>query len=292
MVLWYFGALLAALAAGSVGVYSLLPSPSQLYDLRARTAGRAEAAAIKSPLLKLVWPLLAAIAPYTHRLGSPEYREARTRELPLAGLPPVMRLEHFLAFKVLMAGTVPLFLMMYGVRNPLLILMAGALGYLLPDRMIKEQRKKREQAVVRAMPPAVDMLTLAVEAGQDFLGAIQRVVDKGPTGPLREEITTIVNDIRLGDTRAGALKAFATRIDVPEIASFVSILVQAERLGASIGDVLRSQADRMRTERFQKAERAGAAASQKLLIPLGVFIFPAVILVLVSPAVLGFVYGP
>ena len=76
------------------------------------------------------------------------------------------------------------------------------------------------------------------------------------------------------------MKAFANRIDIPEIASFVGVLVQADKLGASVGPVLRSQADRMRTERFQRAERLGASASQKILIPLAIFIFPAVLLVL------------
>jgi tight adherence protein C len=294
MILLYLGAIVAAMLAAGIGVYSLMPSPSQMYELRTRTAGRAEAATIQSPLLKLLWPLLAAIAPYTRGLASEEKRQAKARELPLAGLPPVITVDHFLAMKVVMAIRVPLCLAfpMTIFRNPVLFLTIGWVGYLLPDRMITEQRRAREQLIVRRLPPAVDMLTLAVEAGQDFLGGLQRVIDKGSEGPLRQEITTIINDIRLGSTRASALRAFAARIDVPEIVAFVAILVQAERLGASIGSVLRAQADRMRSERFMKAEREGAKASQKLLIPLAAFIFPAVMLVLIAPAVLGYIYGP
>ena len=125
----------------------------------------------------------------------------------------------------------------------------------------------------------------------DFIAALQRVIDKGASGPLREEITTIVNDIRLGDSRSGALRSFANRINIPEVVSFVGVLVQADRLGASIGGVLRTQADRMRTERFQRAEKAGAMASQKVLVPLGLFIFPAVLIVIVGPVVLTMIYG-
>ena len=101
----------------------------------------------------------------------------------------------------------------------------------------------------------------------------------------------MLNDIRLGTSRGDALKAFATRVEIPDVSSFVSVLVQADALGASIGPVLQSQAERMRTERFQRAEREGAKASQKILFPLVLFIFPAVLLVIVSPVVLTFIYG-
>jgi tight adherence protein C len=208
-------------------------------------------------------------------------------------MPRVMTVDHLLAFKVVMAAGLPLMgaWLSEMLRNPAMMIGLGVAGYLLPDRMVTEQRQAREQRVLRALPSAVDMLTLAVEAGMDFLSGLQRVMDKGAQGPLREEITTIVNDIRLGETRANALKAFARRISIPEIGSFVGVLVQAERLGAPVGTVLRSQADRMRSERFQRAEREGAKASQKLLLPLAVFIFPAVLLVIIGPVALSFVYG-
>lgn len=287
----YFAAVAGMFTAGALAVYALFPSQSQMYELRMRTAEKTEAAAITSPLLKMLWPLLAALAPYTTRIGSAEYREARARELPLAGLPPVMRVEHFLAMKIVMAATLPLVgaWVMPSFRNPVAFVVFGFLGYWLPDRMVKEQRVAREQKVLRALPSAVDMLTLGVEAGMDFLSALQRVVEKGSAGPLKEEITTIINDIRLGATRSTALRSFAGRINIPEIVSFVGVLVQADRLGASVGEVLRAQADRMRTERFQRAEKEGAKASQKLLLPLAVFIFPAVLLVLVAPVVLSFI---
>ena len=110
-------------------------------------------------------------------------------------------------------------------------------------------------------------------------------------GPLRDELTTVLNDIRLGTSRAEALKAFAARVEVPEVSSFVSVLVQADALGASIGPVLQAQAERMRTERFQRAEREGAKASQKILFPLVLFIFPSVLIVIIGPVVLNFIYG-
>jgi tight adherence protein C len=101
-------------------------------------------------------------------------------------------------------------------------------------------------------------------------------------------MATILNDIRLGKSRSDALKGFASRVSITEVSSFVSMLVQADMLGASIGPVLRQQAERMRVERFQRAEKAGARATQKILIPLAFFIFPAVLIVIMGPVALQF----
>jgi tight adherence protein C len=176
-------------------------------------------------------------------------------------------------------------------RNPGMFVLAGILGFFLPDRLVADLRKSRERKILRALPGAVDVLSLSVEAGLEFLIAIQRLVEQRRFGPLRDELTTVLNDVRLGHSRSEALKAFATRVEMPEVSSFVSVLVQADALGASIGPVLQSQAERMRVERFQRAEREGARASQKILFPLVLFIFPAVLIVIIGPVVLNFVYG-
>ena len=101
----------------------------------------------------------------------------------------------------------------------------------------------------------------------------------------------MLREIRLGTTRADALRGLAKRCAVPEVASFSSVLIQADRLGASIGQVLRSQADVMRAERFVRAEKAGAKASTMILLPLVIFILPAALLVIVGPVLLRFIYG-
>jgi len=290
MLVFYFVSLVCGFAAAFVAVQALTPSPSQVYELRQRAAARAEAQTIQSPILRMLWPLIAALLPFARRMGSPEYREKMTRDIPLAGLPRVVTVDHLLALKLLLTVFLPL--IVYAEFDSWVFAVAGAIiGWVLPDRMVKEQKRAREQKIVRALPGAVDMLTLAVEAGMDFIAGLQRVMDKAAQGPLREEIATIVSDIRLGASRAAALRSFSQRINVPEVVSFVGVLIQADRLGASIGEVLRTQADRMRTERFQRAEKAGAAASQKLLVPLVLFIFPAVLIVILGPVVLSFVYG-
>jgi tight adherence protein C len=136
----------------------------------------------------------------------------------------------------------------------------------------------------------VDVLSLSVEAGLEFLIALERLVKRGLSGPLRDELTAVLNDIRLGTTRSEALRAMASRLEIPQLSSFVSTLVQADLLGASIGDVLKSQASFLRTERFQRAEKAGGQATQKIIFPMLLFIFPAVLLVVIAPIALKFIY--
>ncbi len=159
--------------------------------------------------------------------------------------------------------------------------------------MVTEQRQAREQK--RAACAAVGRRHAdAGRRGRDGLpvGARSAWSTRAAQGPLREEITTIVNDIRLGESRAGALKS----VRAPHQRAGGGVVRRAcwsrpNARRARSATVLRSQADRMRTERFQRAEKEGATASQKLLLPLAVFIFPAVLIVLVGPVVLSFIYG-
>jgi tight adherence protein C len=245
--------------------------------------------------ITLKWPYLlsAPIAPLMRYITWPSYRERTTILLRRAGILDVISVDHLLAIKLLSAIFVPIVMatVFEMFRNPALFVATIVGGFLLPDQLVKDLKKKRERAIVRALPGSVDVLSLSVEAGLEFLMAIRRLVERGAAGPLRDELATILNDIRLGETRANALKAFAKRIEIPEVSSFVSVLVQADALGASIGPVLQQQAERMRVERFQRAEKEGAKASQKILFPLVLCIFPAVLIVILGPVALNFIYG-
>lgn len=243
---------------------------------------------------KLPYPFLGVMAPILQRIPWPGYRARAAVALQRAGMAEVYTTNHLLALKVLSALIVPVLVsQLFAVfQNPALFLLAGVGGFLLPDRLVNDLRKRREKAIVRALPGSVDVLALSVEAGLEFLMAIRRLVERGAPSPLRDELATILNDIRLGLSRAEALKAFAKRVEIPEVSSFVSVLVQADALGASIGPVLGQQAERIRTERFQRAEKEGAKASQKILFPLVLCIFPAVLIVILGPVALNFIYGP
>jgi tight adherence protein C len=214
-------------------------------------------------------------------------------ELRRAGISDAISVNHLLAMKTMTSLLVPLVLsrIVVVLTNPAVFLLVGVGCFFLPDRFVSDLRKARERQILRAMPGTVDVLSLLVESGLEFLSAMQRLVERGGIGPLRDELTTILNDIRLGQARADALKSFARRIEIPEVSSFVAVLVQADMLGASIGPVLQQQAERMRVERFQRAEKAGARATQKILLPLVLCIFPAVLIVIIGPVVLQFLYA-
>ena len=123
------------------------------------------------------------------------------------------------------------------------------------------------------------------------VSSIQRIVDKAETSVLAEELGVVLKDIKLGASRADSLKAMAMRLDISEITSFVAVLVDADSTGASIAQVLKDQSNQIRLERFVRAEKAGAKASQTILIPLMIFILPAVFIVVFGPVIMQFFYG-
>ena len=201
--------------------------------------------------------------------------------------------DEFLAWKISFAliGAFLMASVFNFARNPFVTVLLAVLFSFMPDFLLGDMVNKRQRAIIRALPFSVDMLTLVVEAGLDFSQGLQKVVQRGSEGPLRDELSLMLREIRLGTTRSDALRSLANRCGVPEISSFASVLIQADRLGASIAPVLRAQADVMRTERFQRAEKAGARASSLMLLPLVLFILPAALLVIVGPVLLRFIYG-
>jgi tight adherence protein C len=273
-------------------VYLLLP------DFRRRAAlARLESAEgreeVSSPLLKILHPLLRAIAPWVSHYKLPGYRAAKAKQIAGAGLKDSLSTDEFLAWKIVFAilGPLGMALVFDFAKHPLMVALL-AIGFsFLPDFLLKDMVARRQRAIVRALPFSVDLLTLVVEAGLDFSQGLQRVVERGPSGPLADELSLMLREIRLGTTRSDALRSLAERCGVPEVSSFTSVLIQADRLGASIGSVLRAQADLMRAERFQRAEKAGARASSIVLVPLVIFILPAALLVIVGPVILRFIYG-
>jgi tight adherence protein C len=158
-----------------------------------------------------------------------------------------------------------------------------------PSLWISGLRKKRQEEIKLQLPFVIDLMTLSTEAGLDFIGAIQKVVEKTRPGPLVDELERMLQQTQLGTSRADAMRELAWRIDLTEVSSLIAVLVTADEMGGSIGAVLRVQADLIRTQRFNSAEKKGAAASQKLLFPLILFIMPAVFIMIFGPVILGFI---
>ena len=164
-------------------------------------------------------------------------------------------------------------------------------GVWFPLQWVDDQIKKRHFLITRALPYNLDLLTLSVEAGLDFTGALNKVVEKGKAGPLRDEFMLVLKQLKMGKTREEALKNLITRVNLPALTSFVSALIQADKMGTSIGKVLRIQSTQLRIERSQRAEKLANEAPVKMLFPLIACIFPTVFLVLFGPIVFAMTYG-
>ncbi|MDA8345899.1 MAG: type II secretion system F family protein [Thermaerobacter sp.] len=174
-----------------------------------------------------------------------------------------------------------------GGRAVLFALALGVLGWRLPDFWLAQRIAARQRTFGRALPDVMDLLSVSVEAGLGFDAALSRVSERFPA-PISTEFGRTLREIQLGRPRSEALRSFSARIGLPELDSFVSSIVQADELGIGIANVLRVQSDQMRTLRRQKAQEKALKTPIKMLFPLVFFIFPAIFVVLLGPAVLSF----
>ncbi|MGE0486024.1 MAG: type II secretion system F family protein [Gammaproteobacteria bacterium] len=244
------------------------------------------------PLLKLIWPFIQVIANFVCTFLPYEFMEHTETRLQRTGVGYLLTAEQFVALQILSAVSLPFIvwicLVSIGKSLPLLIIIAPLLGFLFPNVWLSDTRKRRELAVIRSMPVYLDFITMCVEAGLNLSGALGQAMEKAPPGPLRNEFSIVLRDLRSGLTRADALRRMADRLDVTEVTSFVSAVIQAERMGASLATVLRVQAEQRRNERFQRAEKLAMEAPIKLVGPLIMFIFPVTFIVLAFPIVMKF----
>ncbi|WP_372806226.1 type II secretion system F family protein [Pontiella sp.] len=155
-----------------------------------------------------------------------------------------------------------------------------------PDLWLKRAVKERHHKIERALPFVLDLLTLSVESGLDFMTGINRIIQSRDVDPLAEELIRMFREIQVGRSRKEALKNLSNRIGHADVRSLTNALIQADELGSGIGGALRIQADQIRTKRFQRAEKLGNEAPVKMIFPLVFFIFPSVFLILLGPVML------
>jgi tight adherence protein C len=230
---------------------------------------------------------------FNRRLMWPGYEARMRRRLVKAGEPfgfkpeDIMVLQEVSGIIGLLAGLV----LMNGLQVSLLFAVFVMLfGAWYPLIWVGDQVKKRHLLISRALPYNLDLLTLSVEAGLDFTAALAKVVEKGKPGPLREELQLVLKQLKMGKTREEALKSMIARVDLPALSTFVTALVQADKMGTSLGKVLRIQSTQLRVDRSQRAEKLAAEAPVKMLFPLIACIFPTVFLVLFGPIVFQYMF--
>lgn len=231
--------------------------------------------------------LMGRMAVLNHPLVSKGFRHRMTRKFLAMGNPK-WSAEDFVSVQEILTIVFLIFglLLLNLIHKSLLYAgLFGIGGFLLPYMWLRDQIKKRHNKILRSLPYSLDLLTLSVEAGLDFQAAISKVVDKGQEGPLKEEFSIMLGEIKLGKTREQALRNLADRVQLPQLTSFVSNLIQADRMGTSLGKVLRIQSTQMRIERTHRAEKLANEAPVKMLFPLVLCIFPTVFFILFGPII-------
>lgn len=245
--------------------------------------------------LRLSWPFVQALDHYAFSRLSDAALKSSHNSLAKAGLLYLLTPSQLMSLRVLSAlffGTTTVMgfsALETELSVPFLIAMF-IIGYVLPISQLRDIRLKREKEILKSLPSYLDFLTMALEAGLNLTGAIQQLVEKAPRGHLHAEFARVQRDIKAGQPRIAALKLMGERLDIREVNTLISAIAQSEKTGASIGEVLRIQADQRRVERFQRAEKLAMEAPVKLIFPLVAFIFPITFVILAFPIVMKFMY--
>ncbi|MBI4006683.1 MAG: type II secretion system F family protein [Gammaproteobacteria bacterium] len=242
--------------------------------------------------LRLIWPIIQIISFFFCSLLPYELMERVEKRLQHTGVSYLLTAEQFIALRIIstIGGLLFGIILVSAVKDgePIWAFFTLIIGFILPDIWLRDTRKRRESAVIRAMPVYLDFITMAVEAGLNLQGALAQAMEKAPPSPLRNEFGIVLRDLRSGLPRAEALRRMADRLDVKEVTSFVSSMIQAEKMGSSMATVLRVQSEQRRNERFQRAEKQAMEAPIKLVGPLIIFIFPVTFIVLGFPIAMKF----
>ncbi|MDR2001303.1 MAG: type II secretion system F family protein [Zoogloeaceae bacterium] len=230
------------------------------------------------PFLRMIWPSVRWADKRIAVFVPAVLRRQIEKKLLTGGLAHLIEAGQFAALKII---TSVLAILLYLLAAYMLkrfdlvwLLVITAVGFFMPDFWLGDIRRAYVKKVCKELPSLLDFMTLGVESGQNLSGAIRLTIAKAPKGVLRMEFTRVMRDISAGVPRAEALIRMQERVDIKEITVMVAAMIQAEKIGASLGPVLREQAMQRRTERFLAAEKKAFEAPVKMIAPLVIFIFP------------------
>ena len=205
-------------------------------------------------------------------------------QLAMAGYDQVLSPEQFLMIRVLMCAIGVLLTIVFFVSNkPTVGVLVLICMTMYPHVWLRSLIAKRHLQILKALPNVLDLLTLSVEAGKDFVTALRDILSRRPADELGLELRKALHEIQLGKPRHAALKEMSLRVRQPELTSVMNAIVQSDELGVSIGQVLRIQAEQLRAKRFARAEKLASEAPVKILFPIALLIFPAVFTVVIAP---------
>jgi tight adherence protein C len=238
---------------------------------------------------RVVAPAMGRLAGLMLRLNRRESLEKVQLRLLAAGFNGVSP-SSFIAAKGLFAGAGAFFGAMIWIASGsgtgfLMVVGFAAMGYIAPGYVVGGRIRKRRDVVQGELPDALDLLAVSVEAGLGFDAAISRLIEH-MDGPLIDEFGLALSEMRVGESRQDAMKKLAARVDSADVSAFVRAIIQADQLGISLGRILRLQAVESRLKRQASAEEKAMKAPIKMLFPTVLFIFPAMFIVILGPAMI------
>jgi len=215
-------------------------------------------------------------------------RQRLTKDLAMARVD--LSPEEFIFIKEILAGSF-LFITFPSIKPDQIffwLCMGFTTGYLLPEFWVKGKIKRIKAVIVKELPDAIDLLGLCVNAGLDFMLSLKWVVEKSPPSVMVEELNTVLQEINVGKTRRDAIKDLAAKYELPDLSTFARTLIQADKMGTSVTEALNILSEDMRLARYRRGEQLALKAPMKMLVPLLVFIFPVVGILVAGPILLDF----
>lgn len=267
---------------------------SRLEEYASRTGGQLtlEEIELSQPFSeRVIRPLLVNLSKAFSKLSPSKSRQASELQLQLAGKPYGWGPTEFFGLRVFVALILGvLIFLVTSLSQGLMIALVAALpafliGFVVPILWLRSKIRKRQDEIIKTLPDALDLLTIIVEAGMGFDGAMAKVGEKWDN-EISKGFNKVVQEMRLGIVRREALKNMDESMGVPDVTTLVAAIIQAEQLGVSIAKILRVQSEQMRVKRRQRAEAMANKAPIKMLFPMVFLIFPALFVILLGPAIL------
>jgi tight adherence protein C len=241
---------------------------------------------------RVIVPLLKRVGEISTRFTPQRALEETTRKLELAGNPGRIDAATFLATRFVGAVAFGGLLLLIAFLSPnkwplariiIVVSIFTILGFFFPQLWLQSRINRRQNEVRKAMPDALDLLTICVEAGLGFDAAMAKVSEKW-VNELSVAFGRCIREVQLGKTQRQALRDMADRLGIPEMTSFVAAVIQSQILGVSLAKVLRIQSDQMRIKRRQRAEEQAHKAPVKMILPMAFLTFPSIMIILLTPA--------
>jgi len=240
---------------------------------------------------RVLIPFMKRVGEISARFTPQSVLEQTTRKIELAGNPYRLEAATFLASRFVSAVIFGGLLLLIGLLAPnwplarvvLVVVVFTAIGFFFPQLWLESRISRRQREIRKAMPDALDLLTICVEAGLGFDASMSKVAEKWQN-ELSIGFGRCIREVQLGKTQRDALRDMADRLGIPEMTSFVAAVIQSQILGVSLAKVLRIQSDQMRIKRRQRAEEEAHKAPVKMILPMALLTFPSILIILLTPA--------